>query len=333
MQPGNILGKALDEHGAGDGPSKAATGVLHVRHVALQLLLVHVVPDGQLPGQLTNRLRSAPDLVSQVGVVAHKAGHLAAERHQAGAGERGEVHDTLGLIALGVGDPVGQDEPPFRVGVDDLDGRPVQRPQDVAGPDGLAAGHVLGCRDQADDPQRHAEAADGAHGTEHRRAPGHVHLHLLHPGRRLDGGAAGIEGHAFPHQDERRLLGRALRLVLDDNERRRLARSARYPQQSAHPFGLDGVVVEHGAAQTGLAGYRGRRCGERAWRQVVPRPIDQITCPADGVGNGLALTQPLAQRSELGLVEFDYRQALDIAVGLARLFIRALELAEPIEAE
>ena len=51
---------------------------------------------------------------------------------------------------------------------------------------------------------------------------------LLHPGRRLDGGAAGIEGHAFAHQDERRLLGRALRLVLNDDECRRLARSTRY---------------------------------------------------------------------------------------------------------
>ena len=85
--------------------------------------------------------------------------------------------------------------------------------------------------------------------------------------------------------------------------------------------------------QTGLAGHRGCRPGERARRQVVPRPIDQIACPADGVGDGLALTQPLAQRRQLGLVELDHREALDVAVGLTCLIIRALELAEPIEAE
>ena len=81
-----------------------------------------------------------------------KPGGVFAERHDAGAGERREIDDRRGVQSLArVGDGVGEDDAAFGVGVHDLDVLAVVGRDDVAGPIGVAAGHVFGAGDEADD--------------------------------------------------------------------------------------------------------------------------------------------------------------------------------------
>ena len=71
-----------------------------------------------------------------------------AERHDDGPGQGREVDHRLRLEAvLRVPERIGEHEPAFGVGIDDLDGLAGHRRDDVAGPIGVAVGHVL---DEAD---------------------------------------------------------------------------------------------------------------------------------------------------------------------------------------
>jgi hypothetical protein len=95
----------------------------------------------------------------------------------------------------------------------------------------LAGGH------DADDVRLHAQLADRLHGAQHRGAPAHVELHLLHRLRRLDGDAARVEGEALAHEHER--LGvRRPAPVLQHEEARLLLRALRHGEQRPHPLGL-----------------------------------------------------------------------------------------------
>ena len=66
-----------------------------------------------------------------------------AQRDHAGAGQRGDVDDAARLESLGVGQRIGQNQPAFGIGVQDLDRLAGHRRHDVAGTRRVAAGHVL----------------------------------------------------------------------------------------------------------------------------------------------------------------------------------------------
>ena len=127
------------------------------------------------------------------------------------AGERREVDHHLWLVlALRPGHRVGKDEPPFSIGVDDLDRLARHRGDDVAGPLGIAVRHVLGERADANHVclrlaagERHHRAGDGA-------GAAHVPLHCFHAGSGLDRDASGVEGDALANEHDRRLIAAAV---------------------------------------------------------------------------------------------------------------------------
>jgi hypothetical protein len=106
------------------------------------------------PGVIPARLSGGNDLVPPPVVVGEDARVEVAEGELHRAGQRGEVEDVRRAVLTGVPERVGEDEPAFRVGVRDLDRLAVRRREDVAGPVGVAAGHVLAGRDDRDDTDR-----------------------------------------------------------------------------------------------------------------------------------------------------------------------------------
>ena len=106
---------------------------------------------------------------------------------------------------------IAENQPALGVGVDDLHRLARCALQDIAGPDGAAAGHVLGDRNHADDTDRRLQFGDGAHGTRDRGAAGHVVLHPIHVRRGLDRDAARVERDAFADEPQHGRRGRAAR--------------------------------------------------------------------------------------------------------------------------
>ena len=91
------------------------------------------------------------DETGQPVVGAEEACQAVAQRHGAGAGERGDVDDALGLPGLlGIGQRVAEHKAPFGVGVDYLDAVAAKAFHDVAGMHGAAVRHVLGQGQQTD---------------------------------------------------------------------------------------------------------------------------------------------------------------------------------------
>jgi hypothetical protein len=173
-------------------------------------------------------------------------------------------------LAPRVPERVGEDQPALGVGVGHLDGEAGGGRDHVRRPDGVGADHVLARRDDAEDGDRQRQLGDRAERGEHRRAAGHVALLAHDVGLGLEEVAARVEGDGLADQREPRPLGRARRLVAQDDEpRRRCARAAHGGER--REAGREGI--EHVDPQ---AGERGRALGQCRGRDEVRRPVDEL---------------------------------------------------------
>ena len=93
------------------------------------------------------------------------------DRDGRGARQGGEVDEMGRAVAQRVGQRVGEDEPSFGVGVDDLDRLAVRADHHVAGTLGCGAGHVLGGCDYSHDVERQLAGRDHVDRRQHRGSP------------------------------------------------------------------------------------------------------------------------------------------------------------------
>ena len=206
-----------------------------------------------------------------------------AQGDDAGTGERGHVDDRRRLEALGVGEGVAQHQPALGVGIEDLDRLARHRGDDVARACGRTRRHVLGGRDDHRQVDLELHLRHGLQGAEHRARAGHVVLHLVHIGGRLERNAAGVEGDALAHQDDRGLACAGATVVHDD-ELGRLRRTLRHGQQGTHAQRGHLLLIQHldlelelAAQLLGLAGQEGRVAD-------VGRLVAQVAGGVDAIG-------------------------------------------------
>ena len=203
--------EALEELRRGDGASRTPAHILHVGDVGLDLLVIGLA-ERHPPARLARALAGGHDARRQLVVIAEQPRMLVAERDDDGAGQRREVDHRHRLEPLlAVGHDVGQHQPPLGIGVDHLHRLARKRLHHVARPLRVAGRHVLHHADQPHRVHLGPPPGERRHQPDHRRAAGHVELHVLHAARRLDGDAAGVEGHALADEGDRPL--RVLRLL------------------------------------------------------------------------------------------------------------------------
>src|SRR5712692_8316208 len=131
----DAIARELAEEGCGrNGPAGAPACILHVGHVALDLIVVFF-PERQLPHALAAPLTGVFELPDQLLVVPQHADGVVAQGHDAGAGQRRDVYEGGRLEALGVRQAIGEDQAPLGVRVDDFDGLAGEAPEDVPGLD------------------------------------------------------------------------------------------------------------------------------------------------------------------------------------------------------
>ena len=201
---------------------------------------------------------------------------MRAERDDACARERGDIHDRGGLEAPRVMKRIAQHEAAFRVRVQDLDGVAGGARDDVARLHGAAARHVLAGGDEPDHVQRQAQLGTSVSAAMTAAEPLMSNF-ISSIGRRvLERDAAGVERDALADEHDGRL--RRLRpLVFDDDEPRRLRAALRDGEEAAHLLLADAGFVEHRDLDRGvrlrerlrLVREIGRAC--RRWRAGCAR--------------------------------------------------------------
>ena len=121
MRPLQALRELAEERRGRDGAAFATADVGEVREVALELVRI-LLGERQVPAAVIRALAGVDELARERIVIRHAARVVRAERHDARAGERGDVHDRRGLVAARVVERFAQHEAAFRVRVEDLDG-------------------------------------------------------------------------------------------------------------------------------------------------------------------------------------------------------------------
>ena len=168
-------------------------------------------------------------------VVAHDAGVMMPERHDASAGQRRDVDHGGGLEAARVVKRIAQDQPAFGVGVEDLHRLPGGAGGDVAGLDRLAARHVLDGGDEADDVA--AAGRSSRDETSSRRCTAAAPLMSNFISSMAAGSLSEMPPVSkvtpLPTSTTRRLV-RLAAAVLEHDEARRLGAALRHRQQAAH---------------------------------------------------------------------------------------------------
>ena len=81
---------------------------------------------------------------------------------------------------------IGEDQPPFGICVEYLDGRAIDRSKHVAGACGGATYCVVGYGGNGGDPDWEAESGDGKRGRYDNPGAGHIVFHGLHRLARFD---------------------------------------------------------------------------------------------------------------------------------------------------
>ena len=125
----------------------AAAGIVEIGDRALEHRLVGP-PQRHAPQRIGDARCGGRDLRRErlvVGVIGRQIG---AERDPRRAGQRREVEEELRRLLVGERERVGENEPPFGVGVADFDGEALAAAQDVAGAHRRGGDRVLDDRDQ-----------------------------------------------------------------------------------------------------------------------------------------------------------------------------------------
>src|SRR6185437_13885151 len=129
MNPRGRVGELLQEPCRRNGAAVAAADVWQIREHGLEIVLILVV-HGELPHLLSRAAGRFQQLIEQRLIVREGPDIVVTKGNGDGAGQRSGVHDVRCAIALCVRESVGENQPTFRIGVQNLNGFSGQRCDD-----------------------------------------------------------------------------------------------------------------------------------------------------------------------------------------------------------
>ena len=205
MDPRNLVGhEARQKAGGGHGARGSVADIPDVGDPGFEGVVVGLV-ERHVPGLLALRVGGLEKRLHEGVAVGERAGAVVAEPDDDGAGEGREIDDAARLVLrLRVPEQIGENEAALGVGVDDLDRVALHRGDDVAGTRGAARGHVLDEAHKPNSVDLGLAGGERVHRAGHDGRAAHVHGHLLHAARGLEGNAAGVEDHPLADERQRR---------------------------------------------------------------------------------------------------------------------------------
>ena len=193
-------------------------------------------------------------------------------------------NDQLRRLLVGERERVGENEPPFGVGVADFDGEPLAAAQDVAGAHRRGGDRVLDDRDQHAQADVEPRLHDQPRQRQRRGRAAHVLLHQPHAARRLDVEAAAVEGDALADQ---RHLRRVLAPPADVDEARRLGRGLADGVDERQIAFEEIVAARRFERRAEFLGELSRLAFERRRAEIVGGRVDEVAAERDGAGDRL----------------------------------------------
>ena len=144
-----------------------------------------------------------------------------------------------------VSDRISQNQPAFRIGIENLNGLARKRRDNIPRSLRLAARHVLYGRNNRHHTDTRLQGGNRLHSPDRRRTTTHVVLHLLHALRRLNGDAARIKRHGLANQAKDIFRGSRRRVVSDHDQSGRLGAALCHTQQRTHAKLPHPVLVQN----------------------------------------------------------------------------------------
>ena len=241
-------------------------------------------------------------LVGQLVVVGEERRHVGPERNARGAGERREIENQFRVVLVGKRERVGEDQPPFGVGIADLDGDALARGVDVARPEGGAGNRILHRRDQDAQPQAKLARHDHMRERERSGRAAHVLLHIEHGGLGLDVEPAGIEADALADERDARII----HITPGQIDQARLPCGGAADRMNEREILPQQIVADRGpGAGAVLGGKRARGLFEIGRSHVVRRRVDEVAHQRDRFDHALEIFAVEALRQiELDLAAF-----------------------------
>src|SRR5882757_267440 len=142
MRPFEPLGELAQECRSRNCTTLAPTDIREIREVALQLFGV-LLGEGHLPCLVIRAYACLHELMYEIFVIAHGTRVMMPQCEDARTGQCRNIYDHGGIEAPRVVKRVTEDEPAFRIGVENLDCHAGSAGGDIARFDGPAAGHVF----------------------------------------------------------------------------------------------------------------------------------------------------------------------------------------------
>ena len=146
------------------------------------------------------------ELARQIIIIRKQARFFVAQRNNHCTGERRQVDNCARLVgALYVGQHVRQHQPPFCVGVQNLNRLTGQAGDNIARALGGCIRHIFDQTHDTNGVDLRLPTRQGTHQTDHSSRTAHIGLHFAHPSGWLNANAASIKGD--PLADESHRLG------------------------------------------------------------------------------------------------------------------------------
>ena len=124
MGPTAIPHEFLEEASRGDAPARAASHVDEIRDPAIDLPPI-IIPQREGPTALPGAIARLSQLIDQILIRAKNGRRMVTQCDDHGACEGCTVDDCGRIKALSVGERVRENQAPFGIGVDHLDGLPL----------------------------------------------------------------------------------------------------------------------------------------------------------------------------------------------------------------
>ena len=173
---------------------------------------------------------------------------LGAKRHQNGAGERREIdHETRFKARLGIPKHIRQNQPAFRIRIQNFNRLTGHGFDDVVGTLGIAVRHILDHADQADDVGMRFARGQGMHQPDNSGRTSHIAFHADHRIGGFERQSAGIEADAFTDEGQRTVLacfGTAAPIPSHHDEPRRVRAPLCHAEKRIHAELLHGRWIE-----------------------------------------------------------------------------------------
>ena len=233
MRPRHVVfHKPLQKLRGCDRAGRPRADIFHISNARLEHFVIGR-RQRHTPSAFAFGLRRSDKVLRQFVIIGKYTGHFMAQTDDDRAGQCCQVdHATGRKTFLRVPKNIGQNQTPFSIRVDDFDRVAFHGCDNIAGAHSIARRHILHQPHNADHIGLRPALRQGFHHPRNNARAAHIHSHIFHTARRLQGDAASVKDNPLADQGKWHLV--AATVPVHNNDLGGAVRSLAHAQKSAH---------------------------------------------------------------------------------------------------